>query len=452
MKSALICFFIVVSTGLIGQGVPYGQEIQVNTYTNDSQGYPTVAALLGGGFVVCWQNFNMNGSDIGVYGQLYDASGTKKGGEFQVNHGQENPIVAALFGGGFIICWDSYRKDMSGCDVYGQLYDALSTKKGEEFQVSAYTINTEWNPTIAALSGGDFLVCWTSFTQDNSRDGIYGQFYNASGMKKGGEFKINTYTIGYQQHSAVATLFGGDFIVCWESYGQDGSNTGIYAKRFPENPILHKLVPFNLFEPLNDSSIKIANPTLKWHKSSDQIVCYPWELHYKIVVDDNPDFISPELCESDMDTTLVLQDLQPGQTYFWKVLAKNIAGDSLWSTETYAFFVRQDAANEVREEKRTSPDQFVLFQNYPNPFNLETTIRFDLPSQAFITVKIFNINGKLIRVLLNESKDSGSYIVRWDGRDFGGNTVPSGIYICMMDAEGAEGMTFHRMIKMGLIK
>lgn len=82
-------------------------------------------------------------------------------------------------------------------------------------------------------------------------------------------------------------------------------------------------------------------------------------------------------------------------------------------------------------DKKTSkiPESFQLSQNYPNPFNPVTTITYQLPEDSNISLKIFNNNGKLVKVLIEEYERIGSYQINWDGRDENGVLVPSGLYL-----------------------
>jgi hypothetical protein len=90
--------------------------------------------------------------------------------------------------------------------------------------------------------------------------------------------------------------------------------------------------------------------------------------------------------------------------------------------------------NGVEEVENIIPDKFVVEQNYPNPFNPTTTIRYSLPVDGFVTVKIFDILGKNINTLLNKELKAGSYSTHWNGDNNFGSKVSSGIYFYQVRA------------------
>ena len=100
-------------------------EFQVNTWSPNSQIYPSVASLPSGGFVVVWSGAGQ-GDSSGVYGQRFDSNGDKVGSEFQVNtwttEGQGVARVASLPGGGFVVVWESGGQDGSSYGVYGRIF------------------------------------------------------------------------------------------------------------------------------------------------------------------------------------------------------------------------------------------------------------------------------------------------------------------------------------------
>ncbi|MDH6061708.1 cadherin repeat domain-containing protein [Chrysosporum bergii ANA360D] len=147
--------------------------------------YPSVAALSDGGFVVTWGSNGQDGSGYGVYGQRYNANGTKNGSEFQVNtyfnHNQLDPLVSGFSDGGFVVVWESNGQDGSGYGVYGQRYNANGTKNGGEFQVNTATSGHQNASSVAALSGGLFMVTWTSMIQGTDSCSLRGRVFSASG-------------------------------------------------------------------------------------------------------------------------------------------------------------------------------------------------------------------------------------------------------------------------------
>ncbi len=77
------------------------------------------------------------------------------------------------------------------------------------------------------------------------------------------------------------------------------------------------------------------------------------------------------------------------------------------------------------------PTALSLAQNHPNPFNPSTTIRFALPREASVSLSIFDLEGKMLRTLLEDARlEAGEHRQRWQGRDDEGRSLPSGIYFC----------------------
>ena len=237
MKKILILVFVFlsVSTILFSQEIPYGIEFQVNTYTDHMQGDPAVASLQDGGFVICWQSYKQDGSVYGIFAQRFDFSGNKRGNEFQVNtfteEDQAEPAVASLQGGGFVICWQSDFQDGSDNGIFGQMFDASGNKKGSEFQVNTHTDYFQRYSAVVSLQYGGFIICWYSNSVVPGR-GLYAQMFDVSGNKKGTEFKVNTNTFTNDYQPAVASLQDSGFVICWTSWDQDGSKYGIDGQMF----------------------------------------------------------------------------------------------------------------------------------------------------------------------------------------------------------------------------
>ncbi len=218
-----------------GSGAPLGSEFQINTYTTDAQAAPRVAAAADGSFAVVWQSSYQDGSGIGVFGQRFNAAGAKVGAEFRVNTitggDQQAAAIAMRPSGEFVVVWSGGYSAYS--DETAQRFDATGAKVGAPFLVNTYTTGNQRAPAVAIDPTGDFVVVWGSDAQDGDSFGVFGQRFNAAGQKVGPAFQVNTYTTGEQDYPAIAMDRAGNFVVVWTSLnGQDGSSTGVFGQRF----------------------------------------------------------------------------------------------------------------------------------------------------------------------------------------------------------------------------
>jgi hypothetical protein len=93
------------------------------------------------------------------------------------------------------------------------------------------------------------------------------------------------------------------------------------------------------------------------------------------------------------------------------------------------------------------PDQYFISQNYPNPFNPVTRIQYQIPVRSNVKLQVFDITGRLVKVLSNKEQEAGTHIVSWNATDDSGTSVATGIYFLRINA-GAYTNT----IKMMLLK
>ena len=91
-----------------------------------------------------------------------------------------------------------------------------------------------------------------------------------------------------------------------------------------------------------------------------------------------------------------------------------------------------------------SATDFTLAQNFPNPFNPDTQIRFDLPAAVNVRLVVFDLLGREVRTLIDNSMPAGAYHVMWDGRDFRGLPVGTGTYIYRITAGSFSDV--HKML------
>ena len=272
-------------------GLPIGGEFLVNSYTNDQQLFPCAAMNNDGTFIVVWESSNtpMEG-DKAICGQLYDSNGVEFGAEFLVNaessvcrypdvmadangnfavvwmeDKSSNSIIARLFdpngtprtdtfevstigfssvtrpsiamgaAGCFVVAWDGDPNLAGLDDIHARLYDANGTALGEQFLVNTTLSSAQQYPQAAMNDDGEFVIVWDCRIDPNSdseRD-IFGRRFDSLGEPLGDEFQINTFVADDQRNPAVAIGPDGRFVAVWQSYAQDTSRYGIFARPGP---------------------------------------------------------------------------------------------------------------------------------------------------------------------------------------------------------------------------
>ena len=113
----------------------------------------------------------------------------------------------------------------------------------------------------------------------------------------------------------------------------------------------------------------------------------------------------------------------PGNDYFYRVRGYNLVCTSTYSNEVNLTLTG------VKSNGTGIPDKFDVSQNYPNPFNPSTVITYQVPVSSVVTLKVYDMLGKEIRTLVNESKNAGYY-----SAVFVASNLPSGVYFYRMQA------------------
>jgi hypothetical protein len=141
--------------------------------------------------------------------------------------------------GDFLIAWHSVQ-DGSNEGVFGQRYASSGSRVGGELQINTWTLSDQRLPVAAVDATGHFVVAWQSRGgQDGDAGGAFARRISISGGLVGGEFQVNTYTPGYQMAPAVAMNAGGDLVVVWQGEDQDGGGDyGVVGRRFTAPPLL----------------------------------------------------------------------------------------------------------------------------------------------------------------------------------------------------------------------
>ncbi len=196
---------------------------------------PDVAMSPSGSFIVVWYSYEEDRTDYDVFGRLYSADGTPQGEEFLVNtttnYSQSYPAAAMDDEGKFVVVWVGPTDAIAGDDVYGQLFEANGDKIGSEFLINTYSTDRQYYPDVATDSDGDFVVVWQSNGQDGDECGVFGQRFDSAATPQGSEFQINTTITDNQLGPRVAMDNDGDFVVAW-LHAEDAGPEEVYAQRY----------------------------------------------------------------------------------------------------------------------------------------------------------------------------------------------------------------------------
>ncbi len=135
--------------------------------------------------------------------------------------------------------------------------------------------------------------------------------------------------------------------------------------------------------------------------------------------------------------TLWMDSLQNTGVYEYYVTAV----DSQMHESAPSDTVQGSVLTGINQETEISPFAFRLYGNYPNPFNPSTGIRYEIGQSGHVEIRVFDMLGREVDILVSERKSAGSYVAMWNARE-----AASGVYYVQLKAEGR--MASHRMVLM----
>ena len=228
-------------------GNTVGGQIDIST-ADYTQTLPSITGLSDGGYVVTWNSNLQDDSGVGIYSQRFSVNGEKFGDEVLVNTVTENSqidsSITGLNDGGYVITWTSRGQDSDGDDygVYSQRFNADGTKAGGETLVNTITDEFQYQSSVAALTNGGYVVTWTSnhqLDEDTYMDlKIMSQIFDANGDNLGSEIQVHTSIswiadgVNARVDSSVTGLLDGGYVVSWSSDAEGRTGDEIYLQKF----------------------------------------------------------------------------------------------------------------------------------------------------------------------------------------------------------------------------
>jgi hypothetical protein len=137
--------------------------------------------------------------------------------------------------------------------------------------------------------------------------------------------------------------------------------------------------------------------------------------------------------EATADTIVTVRPYVASEPSYFKVSALDEHGNE----SGFAVLAPEDITD---VEPETPPLTFALHQNHPNPFNPSTRIAFSLDADGPVYLRIFDVSGRLVRVLIDRAMKAGNYTEEWDGQDGRGRRVATGVYFFQLQS-GSRTLT-----------
>ncbi|MSU21009.1 MAG: hypothetical protein EXS30_06400 [Pedosphaera sp.] len=229
-----VCSFLpFMALAQSGYG-PQGGEYPVAGLLIGDQVRPSISLQANGGYLV-WHDNATDGDGFGISARRVDSNGLGSLGVFRVNVNgagdQQNVRVRTTKSGGAVFVWQG------GSQGNQEIYARFAGPNGV-FTTGDVLVNTEisgqqGDPAVALLADGSVAVTWSSFGQDGSLQGVFGQVLSSTGQKVGAEFRVNQFTRANQRTSVVVGLTDGNYVVAWVSEQQRYENSvDIYARLF----------------------------------------------------------------------------------------------------------------------------------------------------------------------------------------------------------------------------
>ena len=348
----------------------------------------------------------------------------------------------------------------------------ITTSADYAYSVYAVDVDGDGDMDVLSASAGDDKIAWyendgsesfTAATITSSADGassVYAVDMDGDGdmdvlsasynddkiawYENDGSESFTAHTIttsAGHAHSVYAVDVDGDGDIDVLSASVSDDKIAWYENIIPPSP-------FDLVYPLNDTTIILTRDNFldtlyfAWNQSVDpggDEVTYRREM-----TGDLPEYIR-FIVESNEQTTTNMYKVpyhhiehymhEAGVELIsgtWTIIATD--GEIDVYAENGPFTLTIDGSKLNIADSDIIPETFALHGNYPNPFNPTTTISYDLPKWSQVTLGIYDLLGKQIKTLVNQSQDAGNKIAMWDGTDDLGRPVSAGVYLYQIQA------------------
>jgi len=429
------------------------------------QTYPQLFSDGAGGAIVTWRD-SRNSSAYSIYAQMIEASGVARWLANGValctaaNY-RDDPEITSDGSGGAVITW---LDDRSGnYDVYAQQIDSegrpgyLAPNIHSVLDVpgdQGGSVHLTWDATPFDYLSGDITeyTVWRALTAQTAEtmlaqgnavlsgagatpafksevdqttvlrlESVNGTNYYWELVATQGAYRLQGYA------KTVATLFDSTGVTSDEHYFQVIAQTGdpgvFYVSAPDSGYSVDNLAPAAPASLTGTVSYDPDGMHLRWNRNHE-----PDLDSYRVYRGLSEGFIPgpASLIASTSDSTALDSNWTLSAGYYYKVSALDIHGN-----ESGFALLTPETATGV--ELPQFSGVAALRQNVPNPFNPSTTIAFALTQSSHVSLKVYDLAGRLVRVLAEDDRPAGDYTVKWDGKDGSGHAAASGVYFYQLE-------------------
>ncbi|MBN2069903.1 MAG: T9SS type A sorting domain-containing protein [Candidatus Krumholzibacteriota bacterium] len=425
----------VSSTGFV-QWTANGVRLSTS---NSWQNLPKLITDSSGGAIVVWYD-DRNGVDTDIYSQRILSNGNTywlpSGRSIcTATGGQYFPDLTTDGGGGAIITWQDQRIP-AYYHVYAQRVNASGNAQWTTngLPLSDYT-GGQRTPCIVSDGVGGAIIAWKDQRQGSEYD-IHAQRIDAAGSKMWAtEGERVSGAINHQVTAMITTDGAQGAIITWNDLRYEDSNDyDVYAQR------MEKWGHWGYPAPMLTGAADVPNDQggrvmLTWDAS--YLDAYPTEIvtHYSIwrstdgatyTQIDSMDAYYLDSYQYAASTTADSSALGDA-THWFKIRARTSSSLFWWTSQPLS-------CHSVDNLSPSMPTGAYLEQNFPNPMNPVTIIKFGLDAPEFVSLRIYDAAGRLVRELVNGPMPAGYHDKLWDGRTDGGVLAASGVYFYKLSA------------------
>lgn len=383
-------------------------------------------AFDGTNYMVMWRD-ERNGTYTDIYGARVSTSGAvldPDGIAISTAAGHQYAPAIAFDGTNYMVVWYDEHTG-SYYDVYG----TRVTTSGAVIDPTGIAISTAPNyqgyPAIT-FDGIDYVVVWQDF-RSGTYD-VYGSRVATNGaVLDPGGIPISA-AASYQGFPAIA-FDGTNCMVVWQD-NRRGSYD-IYAARLDRTGVV--------LDPAGFTDIAFASASAV---VDNGCVNLSWQM--AIDVPGSSFLVRRSESPEGEFSTLNLPVINVIGLSFSCTDCGVSAGKTYWYSITLVGLAAEESYGPIEVRVEGAPVAYRMYQSYPNPFNPMCTISIELPEAGNVSLKVYDVNGAIVRTLVDGWREPGIYNEIWNGRGDDGKGMPSGIYLYEIEAHNF--VMSHKMV------